>query len=114
MTLPSTEDSFADLERNLRYRQRPVTAYASALQLTEQFARGHPEQDVQFAIDANRGWLDECIAEVDRIKNILLQKWREASLAFVMGLSIQSGQQSVVHQLPVDVVNMILSEQNFY
>ena len=58
--------------------------------------------------------LDEAIAKVDNIKGLLKQKKIDASLAFVMGLRNQPGQQSVVHQLPEEVAQKIFSEPYFH
>ena len=111
----SKETSSADqeliaLQASLRWAEDCVKADLTTFEKVQDFALQYPERDIQRAIKASKSWLDESIAKVDKIKGFIEQKRIDANkLAFVMGLRDQPGQQSMVHQLPEVVVEMICS-----
>lgn len=114
MTALCKESSFAWLEATLRLKLSGVKSYTTTLQITEEFAQEHPEQDLNAYINIWKGWLAAAIAEVAPVKSVLQEKRTDAALALVMGQHARLGSTSGLRKLPMDIIAMILSDLYFY
>jgi len=110
MNVLNTSNSFDDIERDLRFRQRRLQFWSNAATPHLLFLEENPELD---PVPTRLYWtdhLDRCLAHTVRLRAILDEKSTPVATAFAMGLHGRLGAASLVRLLPDTVVELIFSK----
>jgi hypothetical protein len=110
MNVLNTSNSFDDIERDFRFRQRRLQFWSNASIPHLAFFEDNPEHDAQPARLYWTDHLDRCLAHTVRLRAILDEKSTPVATAFAMGLHERLGAASLVRSLPDTVVELIFSK----
>ncbi len=110
MNVLNTNNSFDDIERDLRFRQRRLQFWSNQSRPRLLFLEENPELD---PVPTRLYWTDHihrCLAHTVRLRAILDEKSTPVVTVFAMGLHERLGAASLVRSLPDTVVELIFSK----